>query len=82
MAGDGELRRSTATSGGVRRQPATGREGETKYWDVNVDDFNLEQENELEVVNSRFEEPCIPSTSSIVEEEEIGENDDLGIDDD
>ncbi|XP_049936769.1 uncharacterized protein LOC126410604 [Nymphaea colorata] len=58
------------------------REGETKYWDVNVDDFNLEQENELEVVNSRFEEPCIPSTSSIVEEEEIGENDDLGIDDD
>ncbi|XP_049936681.1 uncharacterized protein LOC126410588 [Nymphaea colorata] len=44
------------------------REGETKYWDVNVEDFNLEQENELEVVNSRFEEPCIPSTSSIVEE--------------
>ncbi|KAF3777159.1 hypothetical protein EJ110_NYTH44741 [Nymphaea thermarum] len=56
-------------------------EGETKNWDVNVEDFNLEQENELEIVNSRFKEPCIPSTSSIVEEEEIQEND-LGIDDD
>ncbi|XP_031478612.1 uncharacterized protein LOC116249604 [Nymphaea colorata] len=52
------------------------RKGETKNWDVNVEDLNLEEDNELEVVNSRFEEPSIPSTCSNVEEEE----NDLGID--
>ncbi|KAF3781897.1 hypothetical protein EJ110_NYTH35001 [Nymphaea thermarum] len=55
--------------------------GETKYWDVNVEDFNLEEDNELELeaVNSRFEEPSIPSTCEIVEEED---EDDLDIDND
>ncbi|KAF3782042.1 hypothetical protein EJ110_NYTH35254 [Nymphaea thermarum] len=77
MAGDGDgIRRSTATSGGVRRPPAgaTEREGETKNWDVNVEDFNLEEDNELEGVNSSFEEPSIPASSTVQEEQEEENN--------
>ncbi|KAF3785602.1 hypothetical protein EJ110_NYTH19343 [Nymphaea thermarum] len=45
-------------------------EGETKNWDVNVEDFNLEEDNELEGVNSSFEEPSIPASSTVQEEQE------------
>ncbi|XP_031499198.2 cysteine-rich receptor-like protein kinase 44 [Nymphaea colorata] len=70
VGGGDDFRRPTATSGRRRQQLATDREGETKSWDMNVEEFNLEGDNELEVVNSRFEEPSIPSTCEIVDEDE------------